>query len=83
MIDTNPLKRVQWRCRRGTKELDVLYGWWLDERWAQADAATRQAFDELLDAPDPDLWDWTLGRGHAPREDWQVIIDVIRAHHHL
>lgn len=81
--DAALLKRLRWRCRRGTKELDVLYGWWLDQCWPAADADTRKAFDELLDVPDPDLWDWTLHRGQAPRADWQAIIDVIRAHHHL
>lgn len=81
--DASRLKRLRWRCRRGTKELDALYGWWLAERWPSADASTRQAFDELLDVQDPDLWDWTVGRGEAPRADWQAIIDVIRAHHRL
>lgn len=83
MDDDAVLKRVRWRCRRGTKELDALYGWWLAERWSQADAAARKAFDALLNMPDPDLWDWTLGRGRAPRADWQAIVDAIRAHHHL
>ncbi len=82
-MDDDQLKRVRWRCRRGTKELDVLYGWWLAERWPRADAAVRRAFDELLDVPDPDLWDWTLGHGHAPRADWQAIVDAIRTHHKL
>ena len=34
--------RLRWRCRRGTRELDVLLGWWLDARFAAADAAQRQ-----------------------------------------
>lgn len=83
MDDEARLKRLRWRCRRGTKELDALYGWWLAERWSQADADARQAFDELLDVQDPDLWDWTVGRGQAPRADWQAIIDAIRTQHHL
>lgn len=83
MTDEARLKRLRWRCRRGTKELDTLYGWWLAECWPKADADIRQAFDDLLDVQDPDLWDWTVGRGTAPRADWQTIIDAIRAHHHL
>ncbi|HET7267253.1 MAG TPA: succinate dehydrogenase assembly factor 2 [Oleiagrimonas sp.] len=83
MTDADRLKRLRWRCRRGTKELDVLYGWWFDHCWPQADVDTQQAFDELLDVQDPDLWDWTIGHGQPPRSDWKVIIDAIRAHHHL
>jgi antitoxin CptB len=77
------LKRLRWRARRGTRELDALFGGWLDERFADVDEAQQQAFDELLDAQDPDLWDWVMGHGRAPRADWQAIIDDIRARHRL
>ncbi|MEI7038010.1 succinate dehydrogenase assembly factor 2 [Fulvimonas yonginensis] len=77
------LARLRWRARRGTRELDALLGRWLDERYGSADPPTRQAFDELLDAQDPDLWDWIMGHARAPRADWQAIIDDIRARHRL
>ena len=77
------LKRLRWRTRRGTRELDRLFGGWLDERFADADEATRLAFDELLDVQDPDLWDWVMGHARAPRDDWQAIIDDIRSRHRL
>ncbi|HET6807081.1 MAG TPA: succinate dehydrogenase assembly factor 2 [Frateuria sp.] len=77
------LARLRWRARRGTRELDALLGGWLDERYADADAPTRQAFDELLDAQDPDLWDWVMGHAQSPRSDWQAIIDDIRTRHRL
>jgi antitoxin CptB len=82
-MDEARIKRLRWRTRRGTRELDALFGGWLDERFAQADEATRTAFDELLDVQDPDLWDWVMGHATAPREDWQAIIDDIRARHRL
>jgi antitoxin CptB len=77
------LARLRWRARRGTRELDALLGGWLDERFADADPATQQAFDELLDTQDPDLWDWIMGHAQAPRADWQAIVDDIRARHRL
>jgi antitoxin CptB len=77
------LARLRWRARRGTRELDALLGGWLDERFAGADPVMQQAFDELLDNQDPDLWDWIMGHAAAPRADWQVIIDDIRARHRL
>ncbi|GAB3037671.1 MULTISPECIES: succinate dehydrogenase assembly factor 2 [Oleiagrimonas] len=82
-MSNTPLARLRWRCRRGTKELDALYGWWLENRYPDADPAAQQAFEELLDVQDPDLWDWTIGRGEAPRADWRDIIDAIRAQHRL
>lgn len=82
-MDEARLKRLRWRTRRGTRELDRLFGGWLDERFADADEAMRLAFDELLDVQDPNLWDWVMGHARAPRDDWQAIIDDIRARHQL
>jgi len=70
--------RLRWRCRRGMRELDQLLGGWLDSRFATAGNDARHAFAELLDAPDPELWQWLSGREKPPRADWQRIIDEIR-----
>lgn len=77
------MKRLAWRCRRGTRELDMLIGWWLRERASGADAAALDAFDALLDCADPDLQDWLMGHAEPPRADWQAIVDDIRAAHRL
>ncbi|HEX6614623.1 MAG TPA: succinate dehydrogenase assembly factor 2 [Rhodanobacteraceae bacterium] len=77
------LKRLRWRCRRGTRELDALLGGWLDEHGAHADAQTLAAFDALLGEPDPLIWDWLMGYERAPHADRQEIVDAIRARHRL
>ena len=76
-------KRLSWRVRRGTRELDLLFGSWLEESFDGADAAQQAAFDELLGEQDPDLWDWVMGHSRPSRADWQNIIDAIRARHRL
>jgi antitoxin CptB len=83
LMDAARIKRLRWRTRRGTRELDTLFGRWLDECFASANEAQQQAFDELLDAQDPDLWDWVMGHARPARADWQAIIDDIRARHRL
>lgn len=77
------LKRLRWRCRRGTRELDALLGDWLDARAASAGESELAAFDALLDQPDPLIWDWLMGNTQPPRSDWQDIIDAIRADHRV
>ncbi|HET9835816.1 MAG TPA: succinate dehydrogenase assembly factor 2 [Rhodanobacteraceae bacterium] len=77
------LKRLRWRCRRGTRELDALLGGWLDEQGARADTQTLTAFGALLDEPDPQIWDWLMGHARAPRVDWQEIVDAIRARNRI
>jgi antitoxin CptB len=75
--------RLRWRARRGTRELDAVLGWWLDARYAQADAATRQDFEALLDTPDPDLWDWLTGHARPSDPRFAALVDEIRAHHRV
>lgn len=71
-------KRLRWRCRRGTRELDALLGGWLDEHGTSMDEAQFAAFDALLDQQDPDLWDWVTGHAEPPRDDWRAIVADIR-----
>lgn len=77
-MNDSTVARLRWRCRRGTRELDALVGWWLDARYVAATPAAQSAFAELLDVQDPDLWNWLVGRTVAPRADWQAIVDEIR-----
>jgi antitoxin CptB len=59
--------RLRWRaCRRGMKELDVLFQRYLDGDWAAAPPDERAAFVRLLDLPDPELAALCLGRATTP-----------------
>ena len=78
MSSDDSIKRLRWRCRRGTRELDELLGGWLDERGASMDAVQFAAFDALLDQQDPELWDWLVGHAKPPRDDWRTIVADIR-----
>ena len=73
------LGKLRWRCRRGMKELDVLLARYVDERFAAACAAHQTAFRELLEAPDPVLYAYCLGRSPAPTPLLCSLIDEITA----
>jgi antitoxin CptB len=77
------LNRLRWRCRRGTRELDQLFGWWLEERYPAASDSARQAFAALLEAQDPDLWNWVLGNGSPVDADQIAVINEIRTRHRV
>jgi antitoxin CptB len=53
--------RLRWRCRRGTKELDVLLERFAEQVLPQASAAECRVFAELLELPDPVLTGYLLG----------------------
>ena len=78
VLNRSALKRIQWRCRRGTRELDALLGGWLQAHGASMDEAQFAVFDALLDRQDPELWDWLMGHAEPPRADWRAIVGDIR-----
>jgi antitoxin CptB len=71
--------RLAWRCRRGTKELDLLLQRWLRAAWPSADAASRALFETLLALPDPELADYLLGGARPTRADLAALVQAIRA----
>lgn len=77
------LKRLRWRCRRGTRELDQLLGWWLDNRYEAASPSLQRGFAGLLEQQDPELWDWLLGKGQASDADQSAVIHEIRTQHRV
>ena len=83
MQETSDINRLSWRCRRGTRELDRLVGWWLTERYEKSDGALRAAFARMLERPDPDLWDWLTGHGAPDDADFARIVDEIRSRHRV
>jgi len=68
------LSKLRWRCRRGAKELDVMFERYLDKGYAESSEADKQAFDKLLDIQDPKLLRYMLSQ-EAP--DSQELLDIV------
>jgi antitoxin CptB len=60
------LRRIEWRCRRGMKELDILLLRYL-RRHDLAASDERAAFIEFLELPDPDIARYLLA-GDVPED---------------
>ncbi len=72
-------KRLPLRSRhRGTKEADLLFGAFAERHLAAFDAVQLAAYDRLLAAEDPDLWDWVVGDVPAPPEHDPALIALLR-----
>ena len=59
--------RIQWRCRRGMLENDLVLSRFLAARGAQLTEDEIAMLDRLLDLPDNELWDLIAGR-EEPRD---------------
>lgn len=79
LIDINNMSKLQWACRRGMLELDVLLGNFLNEAYSALPDADKHLFVNLLSCPDPEIFAWLMGREEADPEH-QSIVEKIRAH---
>lgn len=53
--ETEELRRLRWRCRRGMLELDIVLQRFLDHGYTGLDEHQRQAFTDLLELSDNTL----------------------------
>jgi antitoxin CptB len=72
------LRRLRWRCRRGLLENDLVLDRFLDRHAASLDAQSLQAFNELLELGDNDLWDLLAGRSEPDEERHRPLVALLR-----
>ncbi|MBA2410182.1 MAG: succinate dehydrogenase assembly factor 2 [Gammaproteobacteria bacterium] len=54
--------RLRWRCRRGTRELDLLLSGFMEGGYFSLEDQQLSVFERLLDYPDDELLDLLMGR---------------------
>jgi antitoxin CptB len=67
-----------WRCRRGTREMDLLLQQFVAEHYDMLAPGAQTAFRHLLDQSDPDIMDWIMGKVEPPDADTKHLIDIMR-----
>lgn len=77
--ENTELKRLQWECRRGMLELDVLLKPFLDEAYPQLDGEDQARFRKLLKCEDPDLFSWFMAYSTPDDADHQRMVRMILA----
>lgn len=71
------LQKLAWRCRRGTKELDVLMQKYLNEYYQSASNDLQLAFEQMLEMQDPELYDLLIGRQPSEDQNINKVIEYI------
>ena len=71
--------RLAWRCRRGTRELELLLLRWLQHGYGAADSGRRALFETLLELPEPELAGYLLGGARPTEPALGELIEAIRA----
>ena len=74
----NPNQLV-WRCRRGVRELDVLFERFLRTTYPTLDQAEQLAFAKLLEVQDPIIMDWLFGKSAPDDTELVAIVERLTA----
>ncbi len=72
-------RQLRWRCRRGTREMDLVLGRFLAAAGDALDEDTRQGLERLLDQSDRDILDWIARRSAPPDAALAALVDRIRS----
>ena len=52
------IKKILWKCRRGTKELDVILSRFVENSYDALSQEDKELFESLLEIEDPLLTEW-------------------------
>lgn len=74
MVDS----RIRWRCRRGTRELDIALQNFLDDEYDYLTTEEKGKFLELLEVPDPLLMDWLYDKESPLDQELVRLVERIR-----
>jgi len=72
----NDMTRLQWRCRRGTREMDLLFECFLANSYPGLSASQKQVFESLLEETDPDIQDWINGKTEPRDPAYRELISL-------
>lgn len=70
--------RVVLRCRRGTRELDLILARFINDHYRDLSPGERCQFDQLLNQQDPVLTTWLFGQAQPGDNDLARLVHRIR-----
>ena len=71
--------KLLWRCRRGVKELDVLFTRFVESDYDDLSDMEKKAFDKLLNIEDPEILSFMLHDVKPDDADVAKIVEQIHA----
>ena len=73
-------RRLQWHCRRGLKELDVILGPFMEEHYRDLGPDDQALFARLVDCEDVDLLRWFMQQATPADPGLEHMVEIIRSH---
>jgi len=74
----NEQSRLQWRCRRGTAEMDIMFENFLLQAYPLLNEDEKTAFELFLNESDPDIMDWIKGKTSPAQPGYEGLIQYFQ-----
>jgi len=72
------IRKLQWLCRRGMKELDILLGRFVEDHRDELANGDWPELETVLQMEDDVLWDWFQDRSAPAAVPYQALLKHIR-----
>ena len=77
MADDNNKRQLQWQCRRGMLELDIILQRFINSGYDQLSDEDKKRFSQLLRCQDDQLFRWFMGNEICDDPALQKLIGLI------
>ena len=82
-LNQTQLSKLKWRCRRGTKELDIMLTRFIDKCIDELTDQQIRDFKRLLAEQDPELNHWLVEQGSPKDKGLSDIVQRIQSANNL
>ena len=72
------LSRLRWRCRRGVREMDILFQGFLTSCYPALDMDQQRMFEALLNEADLDILAWIMGKSEPDNPAYRGLIEQMQ-----
>lgn len=70
-------RRLEWQCRRGIKEVEVLLVPFFERHYVNLSSADRALFEKLLEQHDVEMFEWFTQRSSPEAPDLARIVHMV------
>ncbi len=78
MINPQRKAKINWHCRRGMLELDLIFQQFIKDALEVMNEEQLSVFENLLTYPDPDLYAWLMGYEKPTSKELLDIVAFIK-----
>ena len=78
MVGPGRASKLRWHCRRGMKELDLLFERFVDGHYEALNAGEWPELEALLETEDDILWDWLQNPANPAAKRFRELLERIR-----